>query len=321
MTSPDGHRYALWLGHDLTPHEATLAAYDRTSALFVLLAALILFGTQIAHAQWVTHRIGALATHMERLREGDLDALPPPDPTRDRIGELRAAIADATEQLRLASQARDRLVADAAHELRTPLATMRAGIDVTLRRERPAAELREQLEHLRTEVDRLGAIAADLLEVAGGARAEEDHVLGAIDDVLDDALAASAAHAASRDVVLRRSGTGGSVRAAPRAIRRAIDNLLANAITFAPAGSTVDVTLQRTDDAVRVRVADRGPGIAEEEREAVFEPFHRVDRTRPGTGLGLAIVRDVARRHGGRAYAGAREGGGAEIVLELPVAV
>lgn len=320
VTAPHGARYALWLGHDLAPHEATLEAYDRTGAAFVLLAVLVLFATQIVHAQWLTRRIGGLASHMARLREGDLEAEPPRDVVKDRLGELRDSIADATAKLRMASRARDRLVADAAHELRTPLATMRAGIDVTLRRERSADELREQLGHLRDEVDRLGSVAADLLELASGGRAEEERVLGALDDVVDEAIAAHEGRAASRGVTLRRSGEGGSVRHAPRAMRRAIDNLITNAIAFAPAGSSVDVHLESGDGVVRARVRDRGPGIPTEERDAIFEPFHRVDRSRPGTGLGLAIVRDVARRHGGRAYASAREGGGAELVLELPAA-
>ncbi|AKF08497.1 sensor histidine kinase [Sandaracinus amylolyticus] len=320
VRSPDGRRWVLWLGHDLGPHEAAITAYDRTAAIVVVLVTLLLLGAQIAHATGLTRRLRGLAQHMRRLREGDLASAPPPDRGRDLVGELRDSIADATDRLREAKEARERLVADAAHELRTPLATMRTAIDVTLRRERSAEDLRDALERTREEVDRLAATAADLLELASGGRASEEHEPLDLVALAEDAILAARSLASDRgvDLVLRGDAFVPTV-AAPRALRRAIDNLVANALAFAPEGSAVEVHVERDGEAARLRVRDHGPGIPDAQRDAVFQPFHRLDRSRSGTGLGLAIVRDVATRHGGRAFARAPddEGPGAELVLEL----
>jgi signal transduction histidine kinase len=301
----------------MAPHDAAIAAFDRTAALLVVFVTLALFAIQFSHATWLTARIRALAAHMRRLREGDLSATPAPDATRDLVGELRDSIADATARLLAARDARERLIADAAHELRTPLATMRTAMDITLRRERSAADLRDALERTREDVDRLTATAADLLELASGGRAEESHEHVDLVELIRSAVGAMRAQASERRVELRlESPSTLSIACAPRALRRAIDNLLANALAFSPEDARVDVILESNQNQVRFRVCDRGPGIPESELEAVFEPFHRLDRTRTGTGLGLAIVRDVATRHGGRAFALAKEGGG-EIVLEI----
>ena len=90
-----------------------------------------------------------------------------------------------------------------------------------------------------------------------------------------------------------------------------VDNLLANAIKFSPPGSAVELTLRPGEAALTITVEDRGPGVPEAEREAIFAPFHRLQRGSNGAGLGLAIVREVAEAHGGRAFVTAREGGGA----------
>ncbi len=102
------------------------------------------------------------------------------------------------------------------------------------------------------------------------------------------------------------------------AMRQALDNLLSNALRFAPKGTAIQLTLRRHGAGWRLSVRDRGPGIPESQREAVFAPFHRGD-ARGGSGLGLAIVSEVTRLHGGRAFATSRDdGSGAQVVLELP---
>jgi len=108
------------------------------------------------------------------------------------------------------------------------------------------------------------------------------------------------------------------------ALRRALDNLVANAVKFAPAGRqlALRVSARPAEGTVVLRVEDRGPGIPREEREQVFEPFYRgkaAERNKaPGSGLGLSLVRHVVRAHGGRVHVEGREGGGTAVVLELP---
>ncbi|GAB4208081.1 MAG: ATP-binding protein [Sandaracinaceae bacterium] len=323
VRGPDGRPYAVWLGHDLAHHTAVLAAYRQSGTAVVGLVALVLFALQLAHASRLHRRLGALVAHMERLREGDLDAALPEDRGTDELGVLRAAIADATEKLRAARRGQERLVSDAAHELRTPLATMKAAIEVTLRRERSAPELRETLEHVREEVDRLTSLSSALLDLASLRAREPERVDFDLVETARKAVAGARGAAESSEVSLavELPDTLG-VRGSPREVRQALDNLLANALAHTPARSTITLSIERRGAKARVVVRDAGSGIAPSERELVFEPFHRGASRDPakhprGQGLGLAIVRDVAVRHGGAAYVVDEPGPGAAIAFEL----
>jgi signal transduction histidine kinase len=139
-------------------------------------------------------------------------------------------------------------------------------------------------------------------------------------EVVEDAAAAARAEAESRGVWVTVEGP----EPAPctfhaSSVRQAVDNLLANALRYAPEGTEVAVRLAREGERWRLSVRDQGPGIPAEHREAVFHPFYRVESGGPGTGLGLAVVQEVARRHGGRAWVAEVEGPGAEVLLELSV--
>ena len=134
------------------------------------------------------------------------------------------------------------------------------------------------------------------------------------------ALAAIAPTAAGAGVTIDTDVTAPCVVAgdAPR-LRQVVDNLLANALRYAPKGTEIAVRLEREGERWRLSVRDQGPGIPVEHRESVFQPFHRVEPKGAGTGLGLAVVQEVAKRHGGRAWVADAQGPGAQVVLELPV--
>jgi signal transduction histidine kinase len=325
VRSPAGQRYAVWLGHDLAHHTATLSAYYQSGTVVVGLVALVLFALQLAHASRLHRRLRALVVHMEHLREGDLDASLPEDVSADELGVLRAAIADATEKLRTARRAQERLVSDAAHELRTPLATMKAAIEVTLRRERTPAELRETLEHVREEVDRLTTLSSALLDLAALRAREPERVDFDLVETVQKALSGARRAAEASEVTFASEVPDAlAAKGSPREVRQALDNLLANAIAHTPARSTITLTLERRGPRARVVVRDAGGGIPEAERQLVFEPFHRgasrdASKHPRGQGLGLAIVRDVAVRHGGAAYVVDEPGPGAAIAFELAV--
>lgn len=318
IDSPQGEPHALWIAVSLAASDAALAAYARAAALIGGGATLILLLLQIAHARGLVGRVQRLAQHMERLRDGDFSRAPADDRGDDVIAGLRDAIADATEKLRRAAEGQHRLIADAAHELRTPLAAMRMEIDVTLRRERSPAQLADALDRIRTEVDRLADLATKLLDMARLRGAEWERVQVDLVAICEAALAGLRSVADRRSITLRLDApTVAVVRGNPAPLRQAVDNLLDNAIKHSPADGAVDLTIRDEVSQVILQVSDRGPGVPSGHEESIFAPFHRLDRGGVGAGLGLAIVREVAAAHGGRAEVQPREGGGATFTLTI----
>lgn len=318
VDGPDGKPHGLWLAASLERHDREMASYWRIAALVLLLVAAVLLAIQIFHARRLSARVGNLTTHMRKLRAGHLDVTPPADHEHDEIAELRRAIAETTERLAAARSSQDRLIADAAHELRTPLAAMQAGIDVALRRDRPAEQLRETLEHTLVEVARLSDLSSSLLDLAALRASPLQRSRGDLVHVLVEAVDAARALAEERGCVVRmRAPESALAEYSGSAIRQALDNLLHNAIKFSPLGSSIEITLSERDEAWMFAIVDTGPGVPADAREAIFQPFHRLGRAGSGGGLGLAIVRDVAIRHHGRAWVEDGPSGGARFLFTL----
>jgi signal transduction histidine kinase len=318
IDSPQGQPHALWLAVSLAANDVALAAYARAAGLIGALVTLVMLLLQVWHARALATRVQRLHSHMQRLQDGDFTRPPAEDRGTDAIAGLRHAIADATEKLRAAQEGQHRLVADAAHELRTPLTAIRMEIDVTLRRERSPEELAEALDRVRREVDRLGELATRLLDMARLRGAEWERVPVDVVAIVRAAIDGARAVGEREGVELRLRGPAElALRGNPEPLRQAIDNLLANAIMFSPPRGAVDVTVVDADAHATIVVEDRGPGVPPEHRDAIFAPFHRLQRTSEGAGLGLAIVREVAEAHGGRAWVEARDGGGASFRLLL----
>ncbi len=317
VAAPSGERFVLRLSASMVQLDESVRQFHVVSLLVVALTAALLVSLQLLFARGLSRRLDALSTHLARMKQGALDAVPEPDTSQDEVSTLRQVLADTTVQLREAREAQDRLLADAAHELRTPLTLMRTSLDLALRRERSSAELTGALVDTRTEVDRLAKLATSLLEL-GAAGRSWDVVDGDVRALLDEATEAARAEAELRGTWFELSGHPlAKARFSPVALRQAIDNLLSNALRFAPRGTPVRIELEAGDD-IRIMVSDEGPGIPPAERERVFAPFHRVDQ-RGGSGLGLAIVSEVMRLHHGRTYATEPPSGrGACVVLELP---
>jgi len=195
-----------------------------------------------------------------------------------------------------------RFVSDAAHELRTPLAAVRLQVD-NVAHAATAPEREVALGQLRAGVDRAQRLVQQLLALArleaDGGLQREPIELGALASqcLVDHALEAS-----RKDMELALESDGPAwVAADPHALRSLLDNLLGNALKYAPAGSTVVVALSSRADAVRLSVRDRGPGIPTAVRERVLERFYRLgSHEQPGSGLGLAIAAEAARAHGTR---------------------
>jgi two-component system osmolarity sensor histidine kinase EnvZ len=206
---------------------------------------------------------------------------------------------------------RTTLLAGLSHDLRTPLARMRLALEMLSRRPDPAL-----IERLDKDVEQMNRLVGDMLELARGLGGEAPQRVDVA--ALLQEMAAQAGEAGTRVEV---SAGPCVVSAAPVALRRLLDNLLANAQRYG-GGQPVELRATRSDDGVRIGVLDRGPGIPEDQIEAVFRPFHRVEPSRNpvtgGAGLGLAIVRQLAQSNGWAVSLENRSGGGLAAWVVLP---
>jgi two-component system OmpR family sensor kinase len=280
---------------------------------------------------------GAALRPVERMRrqvaeitETDRDAQLAVPATRDEIAALATTMNALLTRLHRALARERGFAADAGHELRTPLAILRAELELAGRPGRTREALVEAIGNATDETDRISRLAEDLLLLA---RADDGpgflrRAPVAVAELLGPAV---------RGAALRGMGTEVAVRlhvpadppvldADAGRLRQAVDNLLDNALRYAPPHTSVDVILTTTTrrgiPTVVIEVTDCGPGFAADFLPLAFERFRRADdaRTRDGggTGLGLAIVRSIALAHGGRAVVANRPSGGAMVAIELP---
>jgi signal transduction histidine kinase len=271
----------------------------------------------LAHVGAVAARIAGGA-HSERLR---------PDRPETELGRMAAAfdhmvdeLEDSIARARRSESAMRRFLADASHELRTPIAALQATAE-TLLREQPDRPERDDLEaRVAGDAARLGRLVADLLDLA---RLEANEQLARepvdVGVVAARAVAEAAGHLPGTTVDVD-SDDGAIVLGDADALSRALRNLVDNAITAAGRSGRVWVLVERDGADVLASVEDDGPGVAAAERERIFEGFVRLEPARgPGAGLGLAIARRVAREHGGDLTC-ADGGRGGRFVLRLPAA-
>ena len=279
---------------------------------------------------------GAALRPVERMRrqvaditDQDRDAQLAVPGTRDEVARLAVTMNGLLTRLQRALERERGFVADAGHELRTPLAILRAELELAARPGRSRDELAAAVASAGQETDRLARLAEDLLLLARADQGQQFLRRESVD--LDDMLAAAARHARARgaptDVQVRLEGTPGLVVFADEdKLRRAVDNLLDNAVRHSPVGGTVTLRSRREaqhdSSRIVVQVDDAGHGFPAEFLPVAFERFRRADdaRTRGdgGSGLGLAIVHSIAVAHGGKAEAANLTQGGATVRLELP---
>jgi two-component system sensor histidine kinase MprB len=234
---------------------------------------------------------------------------------RGELSRLAGAFNTALAALEGSIETQKRFVADASHELRTPLTSLQTNIEVLARAPDLEPAKRERLlRDLVRETQEMKRIVEGLLELARSGRGDLEHRPVRLDElVLDTIERVAPRHDA---VTFASSLAETTVDGDPVRLERAVSNLLENAAKWSPPGGAVDVTL--ADGVLRVR--DRGPGVAEEDRAHVFERFYRAAdaRSLPGAGLGLAIVKEVADAHGGRVAVEDVDGAGACFALTLP---
>ena len=270
-------------------------------------------------ARRLTQRLEGLQRGVQRWGDGDL-SVRLPTAGQDEVGDLSRRFNDAAERVQslMDSQAallrsQKSLLANASHELRSPLARIRMALELS--GSAPSPTVRAEIGRNIVELDQL----IDEILLASRLDAKELD-LGTMEEVDLVGLVAEEAARVNADFEPADGVTSVLVPGVNRLLRRAVRNLLENARRYG--GQDVSAELWTENGQAVVVVNDRGPGVPEDQRERIFEPFYRMpgaSESHGGVGLGLALVRSIAERHGGRVSCGPREGGGARFRLEFPL--
>lgn len=314
-TSPDGEIVVI-AGVSLAQAETTLATLGRTLAVsfgIVLLTVGLLTWLVVARALRPVERI---RTEVDAITEADLSRRVPVPEHRDEVHRLATTMNRMLDRLQASAEKQQAFIADASHELRSPLASLRTGLEVTAAHPH-GMDAGEVATDALADIERLQALTEDLLLLTRvGATAPAKLEIFELGE-----LAASVVDERGEKIIIFSPGPPTPVRGNRVQISRVLTNLLDNAVRHAASQVTVHI---EPGPWARIVVADDGPGIPPADRERVFDRFVRLDdtraRTEGGTGLGLAIAREIARAHGGDLTAEDAQTG-ARFALTLPLAV
>lgn len=280
-------------------------------------------------ARSISAPIRKLQDATKRLSDGDLTARVAPSlgGRRDEIADLGRDFDRMGERIGGLLESQRRLMRDISHELRSPLARLNVALGLARRKAGPEAQ--GHLDRMEREAERLNVLIGELLSLSlmesdarGIERVPVDLQL-LLREIVEDAEFEATGAGRKVRIVLEEPAI---VAGVPELLRRAIENVVRNAVRFTREGTAVEIRLSSSSagprPAATISVRDRGPGVPEESLEKLFEPFYRVadarDRKTGGTGIGLAITRRAVRLHGGSVRASNTPEGGLEVVLELP---
>jgi len=275
--------------------------------------------------RYLTGPVMRLRRAARRLAEGELTARATEmKPRRDEIGELVRDFNFMAERIEALVTSQRQLISDMSHELRSPLARINATLGLARQRVGQHAlfdRLERETERLNEMIGRLLTLARLDMTAASPEMRRTD-----LNALVADIVADAQWEARQRDCRVDLLSDGHrDLEANPDLLRRAVENIIRNAIRYTARGTTVEVRVECCQDGegdrAIIRVSDRGPGVPAAELANIFRPFYRVanarDRQSGGVGLGLAIAERVARLHGGDVHAENRAGGGLEVVLSL----
>jgi signal transduction histidine kinase len=273
--------------------------------LLVAVGALVLAALLVLQATRTALRpLSGVIVAAARIAEGDSKVRLRPSRTDTELGHLADAfdqmvdaLEAAVEDARASDAATRRFLADASHELRTPIAALQASVE-TLLREQPERPERDRLEaSVARDTERLGRLVDDLL---GLARLEAHPTHSSVDLAsIARPLVQDAHKRAPQAAITLSTDNDTTVRGDPDALERILRNLMDNALAAIQPTGRIDVHLQRLNGYVQAHVTDDGPGVPEHDRQRIFERFVRLDPSKPGHGLGLAIARRIAQQHDG----------------------
>ncbi|MEN9325189.1 MAG: hypothetical protein RL414_943 [Actinomycetota bacterium] len=267
------------------------------------------------------------------IADGDLSARLPDSDERTEVGRLSSSLNTMLGRIeesfaaRVESESRlRRFVADASHELRTPLTAIRGFAELHRQGAVSGEEKTKELIHrIEKESVRMSSLVEDLLLLARMDQAPQLHKVAVdLNQVISECVASARAAGPDHPIVEEIVGDENFVLGDSTRIHQAIQNLLANARTHTPSGTTITVSVVADDKETRVSVTDNGPGLSPELQEKIFERFFRADPSRArtggeGSGLGLSIVDAIMQVHGGRVTLLSEEGKGSTFALHFPI--
>jgi two-component system OmpR family sensor kinase len=318
----DGRELVLVVGATRQDRAETLASFRDelliAGPIALILASVVgyfLAGISLKQVESMRRRAAAISADVPGER------LPVPS-TGDELERLGETLNEMLGRLEAAIERERDFVADAGHELRTPLALLRTELELALRHADSAGELKEAVRRSSQEVDRLSQLAEDLLLIA---RADRGRLPLRVETMDAHALLSAVAGRvewraeAEGKAVRAVDGPDASVRGDRRRLEQALGNLVDNALRYG--GDEIRLEAATIDGAIELHVKDDGAGFPGDFVERAFERFSRADaaRSRGGAGLGLAIVRTIAESHGGSAHAANIEPRGADVWLSIPI--
>ena len=281
-----------------------------------------------------TKPVQQLSAHMKEIGPDTLSDSIEIKGGGEEVQELVKSFNQMTDQLDEAFAMQSRFSVSAAHELRTPIAVLRTKLDVFKKKKRKQNEYDELVDTMETYIDRLSAIIANLLELT------ETSELGEVEDVSLDAVITTVVDdlesVAQNNMVNVQVNTqidahsetqseaqNLTVKGNANLLYRAIYNLVENAIRYNHKGGSVNITLETEGQECLVTIADTGVGIAPEQRELVFEPFYRVNKSRSrefgGAGIGLSLVKTILKRHGASITVSENDPQGSVFTIRIPL--
>jgi len=270
-------------------------------------------------ARHVTSPLRAMQKTVERFGQGDFAARVN-SRRSDELGQLGRTVDRMAERIDNLLKSQRRLLQDISHELRSPLA--RLGVAVELAR--GGADLDSSLNRIEREGTRLNTLVGELIQVTRGEGDPQGLSTETIrlDELVGTIVEDSRIEAEKRHVILNGSLSPVTMTGNPELLRRAIENLVRNAIRYSPEGTEVDISLSKVGSVNRVSVRDHGTGVPEESLPSIFDPFYRVEkdrgRTSGGVGLGLAIAKRAIELHRGTMRA-QNVKPGLRVEIDLPV--
>lgn len=273
--------------------------------------------------------IAGMTRTARRISATHLEETVPTTGSGDELDELATTLNQMIARIRHSVERMQRFSANAAHELRTPLNALRSRLEVTLEQDRTPDEYRKALAETAEQVVGLSEAVHAMLRLAQSEAGlpPEHRVPVAVAEVLREVVDFFEPLAAEQGLTLSLGRVDdASTAGEPAWLHQCFANLVDNAIRYTPEGGAIRAEVELSEDGATalVRVSDSGIGIEAEERERIFEPYHRVRegnaRTGPGAGIGLALAREIARAHGGDVSVESQPGRGSTFTVRLPLA-